>query len=93
MVDFKGYRIAGKQLLVNYLCLSLFQDVRMVDPNFIKIFKLAQLSIEYLLVSSFFDLENIGMSLLNYVYAHEIKSFTNILFIRVAGFANESMYQ
>lgn len=27
-----------------------FQDVRMVDPNFIKIFKLAQLSIEYLLV-------------------------------------------
>lgn len=29
-----------------------FQDVRMVDPNFIKIFKLAQLSIEYLLVGT-----------------------------------------
>ena len=29
----------------------IFQDVRLIDPNFLKLFKLAQLTIEYLLVS------------------------------------------
>jgi hypothetical protein len=30
-----------------------FQDLRMIDPNFVKLFKLAQLTIEYLLVCLF----------------------------------------
>ena len=37
--------------LIHNIHFVLLQDVRMVDPNFMKIFKLAQLSIEYLLVS------------------------------------------
>ena len=34
-----------------YKRLYFFQDVRTIDPNFIKLYKLAQLIIEYLLVS------------------------------------------
>lgn len=45
------YIILAVEILFDNLCCIIFQDVRMVDPNFIKIFKLAQLSIEYLLVS------------------------------------------
>jgi len=39
------------------------QDVRMVDPNFMKIFKLAQLSIEYLLVSEKYYLYSVTSSM------------------------------
>ena len=34
-------------LMIKYF---FFQDLRMIDPNFVKLFKLAQLTIEYLLV-------------------------------------------
>ena len=46
LVDYRN----GIYKLHKEIRVYLFQDTRMVDPNFIKLFKLAQLTIEYLLV-------------------------------------------
>ena len=45
-------KIPGSMVKITQCFITLFlQDLRTVEPNYIKLFKLAQLIIEYLLVS------------------------------------------